>query len=59
MDAFARGLLAAHRILEDGMLDTILEERYASFREGMGKQIMSGRETFDSLEKWINGKGGA
>jgi xylose isomerase len=53
MDAFARGLLAAHRIIEDGVLDRFIEQRYAGYGEGIGKQIMAGREDFDSLERWI------
>ncbi len=57
MDAFARGLLAAHQIMEDGLIDNFIEERYASYSEGIGKQIMSGEATFESLEKWILEKG--
>ena len=57
MDAIARGLLAAHRIIEDGALSNFLEERYASFLDGIGKQIMSGQESFSSLEQWILEKG--
>ena len=53
MDSFARGLLMAHEIIEDGVLDNFLHERYASFTDGLGKQIMTGEETFDSLEQWI------
>ena len=57
MDTFARGLTAAHQIIEDGVLDHFIEKRYASYGEGIGKQIISGRESFDSLEKWILKKG--
>ena len=57
MDAFARGLLTAHQIMEDGLLDNFIKERYASYSEGMGKQIMSGEATFETLEKWITEKG--
>jgi len=57
MDAFARGLLAAHQIIEDGTLDRFIEERYASYDEGIGKQIMSGKETFDSMDRWIREQG--
>jgi xylose isomerase len=53
MDTFARGLVAANQIIEDGILDNFIEERYASYSEGLGKQIMSGQETFDSLEKCV------
>jgi xylose isomerase len=53
MDTFARGLVAANQIIEDGILDNFIEERYASYSEGLGKRIMSGQETFDSLEKHV------
>jgi xylose isomerase len=53
MDTFARGLLAAHQIIEDGVLDNFIKERYASFTDGIGKQIMNGQETFESLEQYV------
>ena len=53
MDTFARGLVAANQIIEDGILDNFIEERYASYSGGLGKRIMSGQETFDSLEKCV------
>ena len=53
MDTFARGLMAAHQIVEDGVLDDFIKERYASYAEGIGKQIMDGQETFESLERYV------
>jgi xylose isomerase len=53
MDTFARGLLAAHRIIEDGVLENFIEKRYSSYADGIGKQIMGGQETFESLEQYI------
>jgi xylose isomerase len=53
MDTFARGLLAAHQIIEDGVLDNFIKERYASYSDGIGKQAMSGQETFESLEQYV------
>jgi xylose isomerase len=53
MDAFARGLLAAHQIIEDGVLNNFIKERYASYNDGIGKQTMSGQETFESLEQYV------
>jgi xylose isomerase len=53
MDAFARGLMAAHQIIEDGVLDDFIEKRYSSYAEGLGKQILDGQESFDSLEQYI------
>jgi xylose isomerase len=57
MDTFAKGLLAAHQIIEDGVLDNFIEDRYASYSQGIGKQILSGQETFDSLETYVEQKG--
>jgi xylose isomerase len=53
MDTFARGLVAANQIIEDGILDNFIEERYASYSEGLGKRIMNGQETIESLEKFV------
>ena len=57
MDAFARGLLMAHRIIEDGVLDDFVAERYAGYGSGLGQRIMAGQEDFVSLEKWVLANG--
>ena len=51
MDAFARGLKIAHRIIEDGELDRFVKARYATFSSGVGETITSGKATFETLEK--------
>jgi xylose isomerase len=51
MDAFARGLKIAHRIIEDDTLAGIVRDRYASYASGIGKTIATGKATFDSLAK--------
>ncbi len=53
MDAFARGLLIAHKIIEDGVFDQFISDRYKSYSDGFGKAIMSGEVTFQDAEKWI------
>ena len=53
MDTFARGLLAAHQIIEDGAIENFIQKRYASYAEGIGKQIMDGRESLASLEQYV------
>ena len=55
MDAFARGLLIAQRIREEGTFKRFVDERYASFRSGIGKTIMSGSSTLGDVEKWVLG----
>jgi D-xylose isomerase (EC 5.3.1.5) len=49
MDAFAAGLLAAHRIIEDGKLDAFVRQRYASFDAGDGKRFEEGRLSLEEL----------
>jgi xylose isomerase len=53
MDAFARGLLIADKIIEDGFLDQFINNRYSSYSEGIGKDILGGKITFEEAEKWI------
>jgi xylose isomerase len=50
MDAFARGLKIAHRILEDGRLDAIIRHRYSTFDTGIGAKIERGEVTLAELE---------
>lgn len=49
MDAFARALLAAHAILEEGTYTTFMRERYASFDEGAGRDFEAGKLTLTHL----------
>ena len=57
MDAFARGLLMAQRIIEDGVVDDFISQRYAGYDSGLGRRIMTGEEDFASLEKWALANG--
>lgn len=51
MDAFAQGLRMADRIIRDGALSKPLAQRYRRWQEPLGQRILSGQETFESLEK--------
>ncbi|MEM8550523.1 MAG: xylose isomerase, partial [Verrucomicrobiota bacterium] len=51
MDAFARGLKIAHRILEDGRLSGFVAERYTSWESKLGARIETGKATLAELEK--------
>lgn len=42
MDTFAKALIAAHAILEDGEFTTLKKDRYASFDRGNGKKFENG-----------------
>jgi xylose isomerase len=59
MDAFARGLKIAHAMREDGKLEELLRDRYASWDTGLGAEIESGKHSFASLEKIMLQKGDA
>jgi xylose isomerase len=50
MDTFARGLKIAARIVEDGALDKVVQERYSGWGEGVGAKIESGEADFETLE---------
>ncbi len=53
MDAFAHGLKAAARLHEDKVFENVLEERYASYNTGIGKQIVDGAVGFKELEAYV------
>merc|ERR1719473_1650803 len=50
MDAFARGLRNAAKIVEDGVLPGMLEERYASFQSPLGQKLRDGSATLEEFE---------
>lgn len=52
MDAFARGLKVAHKLLENKVLEDFVAERYNSYREGIGKDIVEGKVGFKELEEY-------
>ncbi|MFU0828296.1 MAG: xylose isomerase [Lachnoclostridium sp.] len=52
MDAFARGLKVAARLIEDKVFDNFIEKRYASYKEGIGKDIIEGKVGFKELEAY-------
>ncbi|MDV3310363.1 MAG: xylose isomerase [Cyclobacteriaceae bacterium] len=51
MDAFARALLIANDILNDGEYTALLKERYSSFDSGKGRQFERGRLKLDSMRR--------
>ncbi len=52
MDCYAWGLKAAAKLIEERVLDQIVDNRYRSFREGIGADIVSGKATLASLEQY-------
>jgi xylose isomerase len=49
MDTFARALLTAQAILDDGTYLKLRKDRYASFDSGKGKQFEQGKVTLEEL----------
>ena len=57
MDAFALGLRIADKMISDGRIDKFVEDRYSSWTTGIGADIISGKVTFEDLEKYALAKG--
>jgi xylose isomerase len=57
MDAFARGLLIADRMIRDKALSKFIEERYSSFKTGIGADIMSGKVGLAEIDKHVRNSG--
>jgi len=53
MDAFARGLKIAAAIRKDGRLEEFVKQRYASWDDGIGAKIESGKISFKELETYM------
>lgn len=52
MDAFARGLKVAAKLIEDRVLIDFVNERYSSYQEGIGKEIIEGKVGLKELEAY-------
>ena len=55
MDAFARGLKIAHKIIEDGRMSGFVKDRYASYDSGIGAEIEAGSTSLDALDAHAQG----
>lgn len=55
MDAFARGLKIAHKIIEDGRMKAFVSDRYDSYDSGIGSEIESRSTTLDALDTHAQG----
>ena len=53
MDAFARGLKIAQQIMDDGVLSDFVDQRYASYKKGIGADIMAGQCSLADLERYV------
>ncbi|WP_282172441.1 xylose isomerase [Cytobacillus firmus] len=51
MDTFAVGAKVAQRLSEDKVLDNFIADRYSSYTEGIGLDIVEGKADFHKLER--------
>ncbi|MCG8541851.1 MAG: xylose isomerase [Clostridia bacterium] len=49
MDAFAKGLIVADKLMEDRVLENFIEDRYSSYRVGIGRDIVEDKVDFEQL----------
>lgn len=52
MDAFALGLRVADRLIKDGRIEQFTAERYASYKTGIGADIVAGKVGLAELESY-------
>lgn len=50
MDTFSRALLAAAKIISEGVLPKAVKNRYSSFDSGIGAKVEKGETSFEELE---------
>ena len=51
MDAFARGLKTAAKLMDDGRIPELIQKRYSSWDSDLGRKIEAGEVTLADLEK--------
>ena len=52
MDSFALGLRTAYKIIDDGRIDAFVDNRYRSYKDGIGKKIVEGKTSFEELSDY-------
>ncbi len=57
MDTFALGLMIADELIREGKLDAFVQQRYASFDEGEGKDFEAGKLTLEDLRNYAVRRG--
>ncbi|MGD9200656.1 MAG: xylose isomerase, partial [Chitinispirillia bacterium] len=53
MDAYAKGLKIAAKIIEEKKLSGWITERYSSYDKGIGAKIEAGDTNFNELSEWV------
>ncbi|MBQ9165564.1 MAG: xylose isomerase, partial [Oscillospiraceae bacterium] len=57
MDTFALGLIKAAKLIEDGRLDQFVEDRYSSYKSGIGAKIVAGETSLEELAAYAEEMG--
>ena len=57
MDVCARGLKAAHAMLEDGALTDFVAERYSGWSDDEARAMLNGERSLDQIEERVRGGG--
>ena len=52
MDSFALGLRNAVKIIEDKRIDEFIDNRYRSYKSGIGAKILDKKSSFEELSKY-------
>ncbi len=52
MDSFALGLRLAEKLMKDGRIDGFVENRYSSYKSGIGKKIVDSKTNFEELSDY-------
>lgn len=55
MDTFAKGLRVAVKLIEDKVFENIIEDRYKSYKDGIGKDIIEGKIGLKELSNYALG----
>ncbi|MEK4523664.1 xylose isomerase [Psychrobacillus sp. FSL W7-1457] len=55
MDAFAIGLRVAQNLIDDKVLEDIVQDRYKTYQDGIGLDIVEGKTNFHKLEEYALG----
>ncbi|MBJ3786664.1 xylose isomerase [Devosia sediminis] len=57
LDTLARGLKGAAALIEDGEFDKLLDDRYAGWDNGLGKDILGGKLSLADIAKKVHADG--
>ncbi|MER2008794.1 MAG: xylose isomerase [Psychrobacillus sp.] len=55
MDAFAVGLQVAQNLIDDRVLENVVKDRYKTYQDGIGLEIVEGKTNFHKLEEYALG----